>query len=146
MTTPDQNPIPADEEQGSQPSPIAGNTFKDKLYSKIPKELTEEDLTNPGVVRLILAQNEDLLSDNIDLKGIRDKYYKEQRELGKVEEQANRNRLFDCFFDFIMALGGIFGGLCTNDFSQEFKVGNSLMLILAAICIVGGQLIKRLAK
>lgn len=146
MTTPVQNPIPADEEQGSQPSPIAGNTFKDKLYSKIPKELTEEDLTNPGVVRLILAENENLLSENIDLKGVRNKYYKEQRELGKAEERANKNLAFDCFCDFIMALGGIFGGLCTTDFSQGLKLGSGLMLILAAICIVGGQLMKRVTK
>jgi len=120
--------------------------FKDRVFSKLEKEISEEDIRNPGVIRLIIADNEKL-SDRIKaLEVIEKSYYQEQKTLGKYEEKENRKISYEILYDSTIALGGILAGLSTYDFSKPLSINNIILLIIAGLFIGGSQISKWVQK
>jgi hypothetical protein len=120
--------------------------FKDKIFSKIEREISEEDLRNPGVIRLIIADNEKLIERIENLEIIERNYYQEQKILGRLEEKENKRISYEVLYDSTIALGGILAGLSTYDFAKALSINNIFMLILAGIFIAGSLFSKWVKK
>lgn len=137
---------PPDEDVDAKPIAPKSDSFNGSLYKNIEKELSGKALSNPDVVRLILADNEKNKQEIERLKKIEDLYYKEQKQIGTFEERNRKNSFTEVLFDFVMGSGGLLIGFCTLDPKTTFTFVNYVLLILGVLLIIGAQLAKRFSK
>ena len=102
MATSDAQP----DESGSKPVTVEDAPKTHRAFSRLKRELTDEDLKSPGVQKLLLdyvAQADDEVSA---LKPFREKYHESDKQNGVLQEKLRTNRAFDAISTGTLAIGG----------------------------------------
>lgn len=81
--------------------PIANKSFTGMAFSRLSRELSEEDLNAPGTKKMILDKLDALTMENLELKAFQTKYYDVDKNYavlseryGAVVESANVRSIF----------------------------------------------------
>lgn len=80
--------VSTDETHGES---ITLKSNKRKSFSKLRRELYEEELNSPAVQKLLIDEIERLERDNTDLADYRDKYYMVDKSKGILEQKLQTN-------------------------------------------------------
>lgn len=108
---------------GSSPS------SKRLALGKIRRILSDKELKQPGVIKLVIDDLSRLESENFELQDYKTKYHELDKEVCKLEEKVKKHTAMDVLLDSLFALGGILMGL-----AMHF---DSLRLGYVAICSLG---------
>jgi hypothetical protein len=110
-------------------------------YSKLKREITEEDLKHPAVQRILLSEIDKLEIENIELKKIRDKYYEVDKTKAVIEEKLQKVTSNEILFTFSLTIGSIIIGFAASD-SNKLADYKWLFIVIGAILIIGGLISK----
>ena len=81
---------PPDGEEGVRRSGKGRQAFR-----KLRRELSEEELSNPGTLRMILDQHDELLQENDELRRIRERFHVCEKEAAVLRERLNKSNAQD---------------------------------------------------
>jgi hypothetical protein len=134
---PDQEPL----EPGSGQSPIAAKgTSGRKSFSKLRRELSDEELASPAVQRMLLDEIERLDSALTDLRQFRERFHATDKQLGALQERFKSKISIEILHITCFAMGGAAIGYATSNWSSQ-PVG-SLFLAFGAVLVVAGIIAK----
>jgi hypothetical protein len=100
---------PPDQEPAKgQAEPAASKARRS--FSKIKRELTDDELSSPAVQKLLIDELERLERDCVELSDYRDRFYRSDREVGILTERLRRSLASEiisitCFVVGAAALG-----------------------------------------
>jgi hypothetical protein len=126
-----------EKEDGAIPVSTPPLELKNIAYSKISRELSDTDLSNPSISRLLIAQIDSLEQDKSSLKVYETEYHKKDKELAKYIIKSNKNIAFEILSQFSLTLGGGLLSVSTLDFSNPVIINNYIFLIFGGLLIIG---------
>lgn len=126
-----------DSDVGIYPVDNAGASYKSKAYSKLSRELSEEDLSNPSISKMLLSQIDTLETENILLKKIEENFHIIDKENGILKEKQKRNVASDILSQFCLTLAEGLLSISTLDFSNPVKINNSIFIIFGVTMLAG---------
>ena len=104
-----------------------------KPYSKIRRELSDEDLGNTAVQKLILSEIDRLEIEITKLEIYQDKFHEADKQSAILNEKLKSNNSHEILYSFCLAVGSAIMGLSTLFPIREegwiFLVVGSLLLI-----------------
>lgn len=113
------------------------SSYKSKAYAKLSRELSENDLSNPSVSRMLLDRIDSLENQNTQLKKYEIDFHKVDKEKSVLEEKQKRSVYSEILSQFCLTLAGGLLTLSTLDFANPIKINNIVFLIFGIIMIVG---------
>jgi len=108
------------------------------VYGKIKREISENDLTNPVVGKLILAELDDLKQENSILVEYRSKYYEMDKKCAVLESKSSGENKFQILYTFCLSIGGLIAGLA---FSVTDLVAKIVLIISGFLLLVVGTIL-----
>jgi hypothetical protein len=116
---------------------------KSGAFSKLSRELSDTDLTNPVVARMLLDERDRLLQEKATLESYRDSYYKADKRAEVAESLIAGQKTNQVLYTISQTLGGaIFGAAFSIDDSQTFWI----FLVIGAILSIGTIVINLFRK
>ncbi|MFH0757346.1 MAG: hypothetical protein V2B15_08675 [Bacteroidota bacterium] len=113
-----------------------------KPYSKLKREIGEEDLAHPAVQRLLLNEIDKLEQKNEDLNSLREKYYILDKENAVLKQSLKSIGANEVLYGICLTIGSILIGL-----SGQFKeTGYTWVLILVGGLLIGAGIISKFVK
>lgn len=141
--------IKADEEQPNSASPLGESqtreTKKSKgAFSKISRELTEQDLNSPGTQRLILNELDKYEECKIQLEFYRDKYFERDKTCAVYSQIIKTSKLFEIVCSAMLAIGPALMSLSPSivDKDGNWYYLSTIILVLGGVILVSGVLAK----
>jgi hypothetical protein len=126
--------VSTDETHGES-STLKGN--KRKSFSKLRRELDEEELNSPAVQKLLIDEIERLENENTDLADYRDKYYTVDKSKGILEQKLKTNVSQEIISGVCMTVGaaslGYAPALWVNQPSGWIAIAFGLVLIVSGV-------------
>lgn len=119
------------------------NYIPGKPYSKLRRELSDEDLTNPAVQKLLLSEIDKLEIRVSELEVIENKFHQVDKEKAVLEEQVKTHNAMDVLYSFCLAIGSGLLGLASL---SEIKDKGWIFLLSGGVLIIGGILSKLVKK
>lgn len=110
-------------------------------YSGIKRLLSEEDLDNIAIKKLIISENDKLERQISELEKIKTKYHEIDKEKAVLEEKVAKRNSFEILYSFCLSVGSVLAGLSGIFWEQK----GYLLLILGIVLIIGG-IIAKIAK
>lgn len=107
--------------------------------SELRRTLTEEELKNPGAIKLILDELERVDNDCEILKGYVDRFHDADKQAAVLKERQKSITSIEIAYGFGMALGGVIIGLAPTFGTKESQtqviiaVGIGLVLMIGAL-------------
>lgn len=111
--------------------------YKNKAFSKLSRELSEDDLSNPSICRMLLSQIDTLEKEKEHLKTIEDNFHKIDKENGILMEKQKHSIATEILSQFCLTLAGGLLSISTLDFSNPVKINNAIFLIFGGILLLG---------
>lgn len=144
----DEEPLLAvDQRQFTVTEPYDGNKLSKGAFSKINRELTEDDLKSPGTQRLILNELDKYEACKAELDFYRKHYYEVTSECKVYEEKLKSNTTNEVASGFLLALGP---SLMTLAPSIVNKNGDwyylSTIVLFIGILLLSGGIIAKIIK
>lgn len=146
-----ENPAPhsPDEEQTGEAieaaptSTTIATTGKRQAFRDIRRQITEADLANPGVMRLVLENLERADAECEILSGFVDRYYAADKQAAVLNEKLRTQTALEVLFGIGVGLGGAIVGI-----TPLFWDGTSKGPITLAVglLLVGGSTVARIVK
>ena len=126
----------APEESGSN------KTLKRRRRSvaKLRRELSEDELSTPGVQKLLIDEIERLETENSLLSEYRDKYYDSDKSVAILEERDKKKVAVQVMSDACLAVGAAALGL--TPFLWSSGPLGLIMVVFGVILIVGSAFTK----
>ena len=106
-----------------------------RSFSKLRRELTEDELSNPGTQKMLLDDLERLESDLSDARSYQDKYYGEARTVAVYEERFKTHKAFEVLSTGTVSIGALLAGGTFNTLTGTapayglFGLGVLLLLV-----------------
>lgn len=141
----DEEPIPAvGQQRTAVVEPHDGNKLSKGAFSKINRELTEEDLKSPGTQRLILNELDKYESCKAELDFYREQYYERSADCKVYEEKLKSNTTNEVASGFLLAFGPSLMTLTPSivDKNGEWYYLSTIVLIIGIILLAGGIIAK----
>lgn len=117
-----------------------GTTPKGKnAYSKISRELSDEQLTEKGAQILILNELDQLCQENDELKEYRKNFYEVDKTKAVLQEKLNTSKSFEVLYTAGVAIGStIVAGarVLTGNPQTYFTIAGFVLIGVSAICKV----------
>ncbi|WP_430405943.1 hypothetical protein [Fluviicola sp.] len=114
-----------------------------KPYSKLRRELSDEDLSNPAVQKLLLSEIDKLEVRVSELELIEGKFHQVDKEKAVLEEQIKAHNAMEVLYSFCLAIGSGLLGLASL---FDVKVTGWIFLLSGGVLIIGGILSKLVKK
>jgi hypothetical protein len=92
------------DEVGAQPIPLQEPKAR-RAFSRLKRELTDEELTSPGVQKMILDSLERSEEEAAELKRFRDKFYESDKRNGVLEERFRTKIALEVISTGCVAIG-----------------------------------------
>lgn len=135
-TAPALLPIPA-------PTPaIVASTGKRPAFSKIRRELSEQDLATPGVQKMLLEELERAESKLESAESYSDKFHAADKEAGILRQQLKTQKAQEVLYAAGIAVGSVMIGLGLSLWSAK---GGWLVPLLGLV-LLGGSLVSRIIR
>jgi len=137
----------SDKSQTAVPSPSVQQTEHEisatgrSLFRSLTRELSDSDMNNPGVQKMLLADNERLENDNANLKGYIERYHEADKRSAILEEKVRTNKSIDVICGAGMAIGGVIIGL-----SAKFWDSCGIFLLMTGMVLMAGSIGARIIK
>ncbi len=135
--TQDERFDPTSAEPEDLPAPVVAKTKGRQAFSRIRRELSEEELATPAVQRMLVAEMERLDEETIDLRDYRERYYVAERGEAILEERLKKNKAADIVFGVTLSVGaaalGYAPALWNNQPSGAIAIVFGVVLILSGI-------------
>jgi hypothetical protein len=135
-----------DEAEESRPLGIGSETPVSKgrrALAKVDRELSTEEFATAAVQKLLMDENDRLLSEIEVLSGIRDRYHEADKKASKLEERLTRDQRLDILFAVSLAVGAALLGLAPLGWKVQ-PLG--LLLLTFGAALVLGAAIARFRK
>lgn len=113
-------------------------------FSNLRRQLTDEELSSPGVQKLLLDMLEEAEDECDSLKSYVDKYYSADKKTAVLNEKLNKDNKIDVFFGVGVGLGGAILGLIP--FLGEDKTLYGIVSAVIGLTLIIGSSIGRLLK
>ena len=101
----DEEPHVAESQQFSIAEPHNGNKLSKGAFSKLDRELTEDDLKSPGTQRLIINELDKYEECKENLEYFREQYYERDAQCKVYEEKLKANTTNEVASGFLLAFG-----------------------------------------
>ncbi len=134
----DQEPEAKEHEETAQ-APKARRAF-----SKVRRELSEEELSSPAVHRLLLDELDQLEQQVVELSDFRDRFHKTDKEKAVLEERIRKSIASEIIFGLCLTVGAALIGL--TPFLWATKPQGPLSLGVGVILIIGGIISRAVRK
>ncbi|MEQ8583202.1 MAG: hypothetical protein RIC30_10295 [Marinoscillum sp.] len=110
-----------------------------KPYSKLRRELADEDLSNPAVQKLLLSEIDKLELRVSDLEIIEQNFHSLDKDKAVLVEKLKTHNSLEILYGFCLSIGSGLLGL-----SSMFKINEQgwIFLVVGGILIIGGILSK----
>lgn len=105
-------------------------------YSGIKRSISDQDLGNPAVARLMLDEIYNLRDENRDLEQFRNKYYESQIDCAVLDSKVKSETKFQILYTFCLTIGGLIVGLApstTGDVKNQLFGGGFILIIIGAL-------------
>ncbi|MEK6408820.1 MAG: hypothetical protein AABN34_18005 [Acidobacteriota bacterium] len=129
-----------------QPKPTSevAPTGRRQALRDIRRELTDEELSSPGVQKLLLDDLERAESESEVLRSYVDRFHESDKRAAILEVQLRGSNAFEILFGTGIGLGGAIMGLAPLFWSDQPKGALALALgMLLAIGSIIGRVIRR---
>jgi hypothetical protein len=134
---PDQEP-----EASSQPPPQPPSKGR-QSFSKLRRELSDEELSSPAVQRLLIDEIERLERDSSELKGFRDRYYEADRKSAVLEVENKISKAHEVMYGVCLTMGAASLGFAPNLWSHQPA---GYISIAFGIVLIGGGVASRMVR
>lgn len=115
-------------------------TIGQGAFSKIQRELKDEDLKNPAVGRLLLDERDRLLTEKASLESFRENYYTASQKAAVFEERSKAEGKVKLLYALTLTVGGILIGavLSTNEFKLQIVliITGLILLIISSLLVL----------
>lgn len=125
----------------SQPGrevPATGRT----LFKSLTRELSDADMGNSGVQKMLLAELERLENENANSRGYIERFHDADKDRAVLQEKVRTVKSIDIICGTGIAIGGIMVGLSPAFWSSP----GILFLIIGAILIISATLARIVKK
>ena len=134
MTEADQIDIaPEDTDEGLPISYSKGR----RAFSKLRRELSDEELASPAVQRLLLDEIERLEKENNIMSGYQDSYYEADKSSAVLKEKLKTNIAHDIIFGVCLCVGAVLIGFAPSLWAPDKPHGWNVVAI-GSVLIIGG--------
>lgn len=133
----------APEDTGTEPIELSKRKGR-QAFRKVTRELSDEDLANPAVQRLLLDELDRLEVANEDLSSVRDQFHRADKRAAVLEEKLKVNVGFEILSGGCLAIGAAAMGLSRALWSTQ-PTGLIVLLLGAVLIAVGifAKVVKR---
>lgn len=110
----DEEPLPSKDRKVDihEGNVISADSVKSRgAFSKLKRELSDEDLNSPGTQRLILNELDKYEECSKLLEEYKTKYYKSETSRAVLEERANTSDSFEILYSASLSFGAMLVGL-----------------------------------
>jgi len=119
-------------------TPVASNTDKPrKTHSMLKRELSQEDLSQPGVQKMLLGELDKLEEEKSELTPYRDKYYETKLQLGITQEKLKTSDAADIVYGAMMTMGALILGYTPSAWDPNKPTGYLCLGVGIVIVIIG---------
>ena len=103
------------------------------------KDLSEEELSSPGVRRFLIAEIERLDTDCVELRTIRDRYNEQRVELAVLQESSKASKFYELLSFVTLSVGSAGLGAAPSYFAINGAASTAwVVLILSCILVMTG--------
>jgi hypothetical protein len=113
-------------------------------FRDVRRQLTDTELTQPGVTKLLIAMLEEADSDRADLEPYVKLYYDAAIRVATLTEQAKTQKAIEVFFGVGVGLGGTIIGVAPFLGQTNYEYGVVALMIGFALII--GAIVGRIVK
>lgn len=113
-------------------------------FSKVRRELSEEELSSAAVARLLLDEVERLEHQVTELSEFRDRFHKTDTQKAVLEERIRKSIASDIIFGLALTVGAILIGLTPSLWAT--KPQGPISLALGVVLLGGGVILRARAK
>lgn len=117
---------------------------KRQALSDVKRQVTDEDLTNPTVARMLLDDVERLEEENDELRGFKERFHSSDRDAAVLRERLNASTARDVLESAFLIVGSLILGHVPSLWSSQPTGG--IALAIGAIAILGVFSAKYVAK
>ncbi len=118
------------------------NEVPNSPYSGIKRVLTEEDLNNIAIKKLILSENDRLERRVLELEITEKKFHIVDKEKAVLEEKTTKNNSFEILYSSSLSIGSVLAGISGIFWDKQ----GYLLLILGLVLMAGGIFAKIFRK
>ncbi|MEQ8811006.1 MAG: hypothetical protein RIE59_18180 [Imperialibacter sp.] len=128
-----------EKDKGQHSKEIGEKYIPGNPYSHLRRELSEEDLTNPAVQKLIISDIDKLEAKILDLEEFQNRFHEEDKNKAILEEKLKKHNSHDILYSFCLSAGS---GLLGISSLFEVKDEGWIFLVIGGLLIIGGILSK----
>lgn len=99
-------PVPEDTRDGSAPPMPKGK----QAFQNVNRELSDDDLTNPAVGKVLLNEKDRLEIENDELGDYQDRFYEADKKVAVLKEKNKRHLATEITSVGCIAMGGVLLG------------------------------------
>lgn len=107
-----------------------------RALSRLRRELSEEELSSPGAVRLVLGDLDRAEEQLVELSGYRDRFYAAEKQEAILEERLKTKIAAEIIFGAALTVGAALIGLSPGLWGNGAY--GPILVILGAVLILGG--------
>ena len=128
-----------DKDTGKNFENIPENYIPGKPYSKLRRELSNEDLSNPAVQKLLINEIDKLEFRVSELEIIEKQFHETDKSNAVLEEKIKTTNSLEILYSFCLSIGSGLLGL-----SSLFEINKNgwIFILVGGILIIGGILSK----
>ena len=117
---------------------------KKDAFQKITRDLTQEDLSNPGTQKLIINKLDSLEDEVKELENYRDKFHEKDKKVAILDEKVNNLKSWDILYSAMLTVGAYFLGLSYSNWNKDNYNGE--FILIGGIILILAGIISRLLK
>ena len=106
-----------------------------QAFKKLRRELSEEELSNPGTLRMILDQHDQLVEENDDLREIRERFHVCDKDAAVLRERLKKSNAQDIVLGATLVGGSLVLGHLPSLWSTQPT--GWVALVVGTILVVG---------
>ena len=139
---PGQQGVPAQQEGTGIPDRAAPETpvsGRGQPFTKLAREIQQEDLTHPAVARLVLNMLDKAEDECSELRRFRTQLHEEKAQSAVLKEKLKGKTALDIVCAACFGVGGIVVGLSTFFWTVSWEAG--LIALCVGVILMGGSTI-----
>lgn len=136
-TQPDQEPSEPDDVEQSTAS--KGKSAR-RSFSKLRRELSDEELSSPAVQRMLLDEIERLDNELIEVHHFRNRFHTCDKDLAALQERFKSKVSIEVVHVACIVLGGVALGYATSNWGSQ-PIG-WIALVFGAVLVLAGIIAK----
>jgi hypothetical protein len=109
---------------------------KGNALSRLKRELTEEEVRQPGAQKMLLEELERVKQENTELQAFRDRYHDVDKKVAVLQTERRRSLAFELISSGTLTVGSAAVGLSTSLWSSQ-PAGWEVLIFGAILLLVG---------